>query len=208
MSAPTIKVEDHIQACDDGRRREREAGTLIGITIHRIDFPERNVASVADIAKAFREVPDARAATGGEMPYSVLALKDGRLQQALEVGDIGPHARSYNSSTIGLAAHGDFTKEVYRLNQWSNLAILTAWLCVYIGGEPKALVRGHDERPGGSSDPTKKCPGVFWPMDKFRELVSMRAVEIRTALNKDGELPASEVCFMAEKALLAMGLVF
>jgi hypothetical protein len=214
-----LAIENRIEACRDGVRHERDPEAIVGVSIHRIDLSKFGAEDAASIAKAFREIPELRKVTGGEMPYSVFALKDGRLQQALEVGDAGPHARKWSTPMVAFAALGDFTREGYRLGQWTGLARLTALFCVRQGwrasdvwrtieGRHVRRVCGHDELPGGSSDLKKECPGKLWPMAKFRELVNAYIDEARTVLNPKGELDEQAVQFAAEKALLEARLVF
>ena len=146
--------------------------------------------------------------TGGEMPYSLVVLPGGRVEQALEISDVGPHARRWNIPTIGVCALGDFRKHNPGHMQWAAALDLCAWLSVWLGAHPKTAVMGHDERPGATASPGKRCPGVRWPMELFRRESEARYAGILANLSLNGELPHGTVKLRAEKFLKERGLVF
>lgn len=206
MPAPVVHVRSRIKECAafDKRRHEVALKRRDGIAVHRI----ADAQDIVGLARAFGDTRPFQpgAYTGGELPYSVLVLPDGVVEQGLEIGDVGPHARRWNTPLIGVAALGDFRWHEPSLAQWQSAAVLCAWLRVW-GGWGSSSVHGHDELPGGSADAKKKCPGGKWPMDAFRRDVDAHVVAIKEALavNADG---AAEFPLRAERALVAMGLVF
>ena len=107
VPAPSIRITDRIAECDDGKRRPRH-GAPTGITIHRIGLSL--VHDMIGLAAAFRDTSPyaAGAYTGGELPYSLLVLPSGDIEQGLALDDVGPHARKWSSPTIGVALLGDF----------------------------------------------------------------------------------------------------
>lgn len=207
MSAPVVHVRNRIAECAvfDKRRHEKPLELRVGITVHRI---ERRYGGVVGLARAFNDTRPFQpgAYTDGEMPYTLLGMPDGVVEQGLELGDVGPHARRWSTPTIGVAALGDFRTEHPSPAQWQSVAVLCAWLTVW-GGWSVEAIRGHDERPGGSADHRKRCPGALWSMDGFRQDVAAHTVTIHEALavGADG---AAEFPLRAERALLSMGLVF
>lgn len=144
------------------------------VLIHRIGIGAR----AADIVGAFTGgIPEAAKATGYKMPYHFVVEEDGTCVQCLRLGVQGPHARSWNSHSIGVGMVGDFRRRGPLQAQWRSAVLLTALLRAPQGWK----VLGHDQAPGGSSDPSKQCPGAYWDMDLFMQDVVLalpRGVDI------------------------------
>ena len=182
----------------DKQRRERNLWEITGITVHRLGWSVGR--SAEQVSGAFQNTEEHAAGsyTGGEIPYTFLINNDS-IEQLLEMGEIGPHARRWSSPTMGIACRGDFRQQKPGLNQWALARDLCAMLSVFIGKDAK--LRGHTELPGGSSDPYKQCPGQGWDMEKFRADVGflVASVDWRDKVAASWE---------AEKRLLAAGVVF
>lgn len=133
--------------------------------------------------------------TGGEVPYQLIGLRGGGVDQALEIADYGPHARRWSWTAIGYAAVGDHDVDHPEMAQWEDAIEMAALFSAWFGRRPHDCVFGHDELPGGSADASKRCPGQFWDMEIFR----LKVREHRYAALKSAE---------AEQVLGAMGVVF
>lgn len=158
-----MNVVDVIKLVDDGKPAQRDVSLIKGLTIHRID----RWGDAIEICKRFTSDPEMMKYTGGEVPYTFFINDEGTVWQALPVSEIGRHARRWNVPHIGIAVIGDFRKEVPTGVQLAKLEQLCFELCValQISWED---VKGHDELPDGSADPTKRCPGKNLSMDHLR----------------------------------------
>ena len=161
-----LKFTDVIKQCDDGKHRTREPLTDIDtIAVHRIGKSLGEDAIT--ICRRFIDDPEVAKYTGGEVPYAfIIGVGPGStIWQCLPISEIGAHARRWNKQAIGVACIGDFRKHDMPDVQYAQLIKLLA--CLQFGFPRDLEIKGHDELPGASSDPNKKCPG-----DKL----SMRAV--------------------------------
>ena len=211
-----IVVHNRIAQCDDGRRRALAMESMTLHMQHRISFAGDDGAGVWDdvhtvpdeqltgplVARRFmdrRRYRDDKARdwrdrpgsyTGGEMPYPFVGRVDGFIDQCLEVGDYGPHARRWSWHAVATAWVGDFRSSRPTSAQWAAAvewaALWSAWSC-----PPK----GHDEAAGGSADSSKQCPGQMFSMDDLRQ---------QSAAHPLARLDQ----FEAERYLLGLGVVF
>lgn len=122
-----------------------------GIRIHRIrlkDVPLEETDAYA-IADFFEREPQW---AGPRMPYHIVFPVSGPPQQALELELIGMHAKGHNSSTVGLAVVGDFTKHEPTRIQTEGLTQVCLALDAWIGG---AAIDRHTS----IGNYPKDCPG-------------------------------------------------
>lgn len=177
-----MRVVDRRAACDDRRHRTVGAEQRQLVVVHRFGGARLpHIYSAAGIAAWYR---DNQEWTGGQMPYHFVILRDGTVEQALDLSDVGPHARRWNVPGLGVAAIGDFREHPPTLDQMAAAKALTAGLVAWIGRGPYDAILGHDELPGGSSDPEKRCPGVHWDMGDFRTAVALEVARLRCVLNE------------------------
>jgi hypothetical protein len=108
------------------------------------------------IAIAFR-FGNPASPTAGALPYHLLILKDGSVEQMLPLYTRGAHAIKANPFTIGLAvanAEGDPLTDAQKVALpfvFAALIPLNQLSCI-----------AHDQVPGGSTDAKKICPGFSW----------------------------------------------
>lgn len=164
----TLEFTDVISQCDDGKPHARELLTDIDtIAVHRIGKSLGEDAIT--ICRRFIDDPEVAKYTGGEVPYGFIIGANAHIWQCLPISDVGAHARRWNKQAIGVACIGDFRKHMMPVVQYDKLIKL---LAVLQFGFPRDLaIKGHDELPGGSSDPNKKCPGDLLPMGAVRSSV-------------------------------------
>ncbi|MFF2328054.1 MULTISPECIES: peptidoglycan-binding protein [unclassified Streptomyces] len=101
--------------------------------------------------------------------HYVVRSSDGQITQMVRDSDTAYHARSQNSSSLGIEHEGFiddpswFTDTMYR-----SSAALTAYLCDRYGiPKDRAHIIGHSEAPG--NDHTD--PGPYWDWNRYMELV-------------------------------------
>lgn len=158
---------DVISQCADGKVAVRDLDGIDTIAVHRVGFSLGEDAIT--ICRRFIDDPDVAKYTGGEVPYTFIIGENGTLWQCLPVSEIGAHARRWNAQALGVACIGDFRTYDMPDAQLRQLVKLCAALQYAF---PKGLaVKGHDELPGGSSNPNKRCPGDRLKMDEVRRLV-------------------------------------
>jgi len=122
------------------------------------------------IAQFYRTNAEARAATGGLMPYTFCALGDGEIQQAWPLSIVTPHAARFNVPAVGFAMLGDFRSGNPPTSEQYDAAICAcAGLLRYF---PRAQLVGHSELDGASRDKNKVCPGTLCDMDRMRRNVN------------------------------------
>lgn len=175
------RVRDVTEYTGDGKKRALDPRRVSKLIIHRVGInlkPSPPVVLGDDaitISRHFvgKGIPEVARATGGQQPYTFYVLKDGSIEQALELYDYGPHAMRWNDTGIGIACVGDFRFEEPTDEQWESLVWLCAQLCECCGIRPKD-VWGHTELPNSSADPDKECPGKYLPTHKLREQVNGR----------------------------------
>lgn len=163
-------VENHIAACRDRRRVELRPEQRKGWCTHRILLP--GCPDAPSIAAAFRDRRkfEAGSYTGGEMPYSIIVTEDGRVQQALELCEFGPHALTrWSTDLIGVAAVGDFRTHGPSSVQLDGLADICSILALWTGD---AEGIGHTSLPYDWDG--KECPGRFLSMTTLRSMVADR----------------------------------
>lgn len=157
-----IGILDFIDLCDDGKHKSR-AG-VEGVMIHMFGVP--GISGACGVAEFYRENPEW---TGGQMPYTYVCTESGGIEQALEVYEVGPHARRWSSPMIGIACIGNFNLRAPDYAQWGAAVWLASELTVALGIDVFSdTVVGHTEMPGATKTPGKICPGKLWDMGKFR----------------------------------------
>lgn len=137
------------------------------VVIHRIGTSIGTTA--LDICGSFHD-GEVGSYTGYKLPYHII-VEPGQAVQALPLSVKGYHAAVWNPRSIGIAFIGDFRTEKLPITQFREGVRATAAVLSALGLGVQALAK-HDELPGGSSDPDKKCPGDLFPWDKFVNAVA------------------------------------
>lgn len=162
-----MQLRNAIDECSDGRTRDIALRLRRALIIHRSGMGE----TAADISQAFQDREgEAGRCTGWQMPYTFVIRKDGTIEQALRVGDYGPHARAWNVTAIGLALVGDFRQHPATPEQWQALVDFCTLTCSWLGGV--STIFGHDEVQGGRKDRAKECPGEYLDLAYLRDEVT------------------------------------
>lgn len=149
------------------------------VMLHRITFAPRIPRSALTGQHLHDEFADTRefaagSYTGGHVPYQFLVRTDGTIDQLLEVGNWGPHARRWSNKAIAIASAGDFRTEKPTAPQWLAARELAALFRAWIGRRGQGglpTVIGHTEAPGATGQAGKECPGDLWNMLAFRTSV-------------------------------------
>ncbi len=163
-----LKFTDVIKQCDDGKHRTRTPLLDIDtIAVHRIGKSLGEDAIT--ICRRFIDAPEVAKYTGGEVPYGWIIGAGGTIWQCLPISEVGAHARRWNKQAIGVACIGDFRKHDMPTVQYHPLIKLLS--CLQFGFPRDLEIKGHDELPGASSDPNKKCPGDKLLMQSVRDAV-------------------------------------
>ena len=164
-----LNFTDVISQCDDGKHRTRTPLLDIDtIAVHRIGKSLGEDAIT--ICRRFTDDPEVAKYTGGEVPYGWIIGAGGIIWQCLPISEVGAHARRWNKQAVGVACIGDFRKHDMPGVQYDSLIKLLAALQF---GFPRDLaIKGHDELPGASADPNKKCPGDKLSMSNVRQSVA------------------------------------
>jgi hypothetical protein len=191
-----IRIIDAIAECDDGITTERNRSKIKRIVVHRVGKDMKYGINLGDTAWEISDhftgkndqYPEVKKATGGENAYTLMiggdcgdSQWDGVAWQILHPDDVGHHARRWwNVTALGIACIGDFRIKAVSPKQYEALVAVCAELCPLLGIDPLGYddrkvpyLAGHDQLPGGSSDPNKECPGMYLPMDRVRADVSM-----------------------------------
>jgi hypothetical protein len=158
-------IIDRTSECRDGRQRHVSLDRRSLIVIHRCGLGE----TAAEIARGFREIPDAAKATGGEMPYTFIVGRGGCIEQALEISERGPHARNWSTRGVGVGVVGDFRLHAPPPLQWSALVWLCSVLAPWLGGH--RAIYGHTDLDAATWDKDKICPGPLLCVDDLRASV-------------------------------------
>lgn len=171
-----MKIVNQIVACSDGILRPRNLDDVTSVMIHRIGpfLGSTEAKNAVAISKWFQMHEDAH--TGREMPYTFVIGKDGTTEQALALGDIGPHAKKFNKPAVSVAFIGDF-REVAPSSEAFHAGVeLVSELISWIGCGTLGIY-SHSEliAQGASSDRTKQCPGHLFSMNAFRSEVQLYA---------------------------------
>lgn len=173
------RVINVIRELDDGRQRERDVTRIRKIILHRVGTSLGHTGP--EIAKRFLHDPQVAKYTGGQNPYTFyVGYQYGRIWQALPVDEVGNHARRWNVEGLGIALIGDFRTEAPRADTtWGASLVLVSHLCEALG------LSADDVEPhtGGSLQGTtassaKDCPGRMFNMDRFREEVRIRMLNV------------------------------
>lgn len=120
--------------------------------------------TAAKMARVFR---NRALGTGGLMPYHLLVLPDGTVDQGVGLNYRGSHAMGVNWCSVAVAVVGEGQATVEQL---AVLPQLVAALVTWMRGNV-SMVIGHAEVPGGSADQNKKCPAPTVDMDWLRASV-------------------------------------
>lgn len=141
------------------------------LVIHRFDTHLNGVEmkDAVSVANAFHDTRPfmAGAYTGGKMGYHFI-INGETVYQGLPLSVRGVHAINFNARSLAIAIIGDFRRRAPSPLQFDTARDL----CVILQREfPNTIIRGHDELPGGSADPHKRCPGDSWSMGEFRKQV-------------------------------------
>lgn len=151
-------------------REVRDVGSraaVVGVTLHMFGVP--GIVDAAGIREFYRTHPEY---TGGKMPYTFVINPHGRIEQALGIYDVGPHALRWSSNTIGIVNIGDFNKHRPTQDQWVSTIDLTSEILLALGfGVTRTTLAGHTERPNSTKSKYKNCPGKLWDMNSFRDAV-------------------------------------
>jgi hypothetical protein len=174
-----VKIIDISKQVDDGKKRIRDFSAVDTIAVHRVGWILKRDGSLSskigdtaeEICEAFTSNPEVSKYTGGEIAYTLMVERDGTIKQCLPVDEIGAHARRWNKQAIGVACIGDFRHEEMGPDQRSALEDLLTLLCLSFNLDPLRAIRGHDELPGGSANPEKRCPGNRLIMGDLRRSV-------------------------------------
>lgn len=168
-SLPPPRVEDWIARCSSYVAAEPAPASLEQCTrlvIHRT----RKGANAEEIASVFAQHPELGPASGYQMPYTFVVGRGGDIQQALCVTDQEPHAKAWGVVGIGIGVVGDFRSGPPSNQQWHSLLVLCHVFSGWLGGAQ--AIRGHDELPGSTRDPSQRCPGPMLDMDRLRAQVT------------------------------------
>ncbi len=165
-----LRLTNVVTQCDDGKPRERDIAAITTIAVHRVGVSLGEDAIT--ICQRFIADPDVARYTGGQVPYTFIIGNDeiGTIWQCLPLSEVGTHARRWSAPAIGVACIGDFRKHRPGDVQMKQLIRLCGYLAYAF---PGIVIKGHDELPGGSSDPNKQCPGKYLDMDELRHNVSL-----------------------------------
>lgn len=191
-----MKLISIVEACDDGRPSPRATDAIEGFAIHRIGFDDwtdeqSTKATPLEIARRFIDDVDVAKYTGGEIAYTFLVDGSGDWWQCLRLTDTGKHARRWSAPMVGVGVIGDFRKRPPTPAQRASLVDGLGEMCPAFGIHPLATwwsgsvsvprIAGHDELPGGSSDPTKVCPGALLSVRDLRRDVALAIERQATA---------------------------
>jgi hypothetical protein len=179
----TLTIINVIDLVDDGKPAPRNFDQCDTVAVHRcgkdliygIDLGDTAEEICAHFTGRNDRYPDVAKATGGQLAYSLMIggdlgdpRWDGVIWQCLPVDDVGFHARRWSKPAIGVALIADPRKKPPSAKQRDALIDLLALLSVGFGFDPFKAIKGHDELPGGSGDPNKRCPGPLLPMNPLR----------------------------------------
>ena len=184
-------VEVIIDVVRDERYQQRDLSAIRGLMLHRIgvDLKTGNVigTEAIEICDAFTgRVPrwhKVASATGSQNPYTFYVGGDrghsdlnGKVWQALELTEIGHHARKFSRTYIGIGLIGDFRVTPPSAKQFGAAVSLCSDLCLMLQLSSHRVF-GHGEiegAHGGEKAPGRSaaCPGGFLPMGTFRESVA------------------------------------
>lgn len=191
----SYRVTNLIAECDDKKFRPVLPELRRGVMVHQFHVP--GIHSMVGVANFFRMNHQY---TGGQNAYTAGIWPSAEVEQALELGDHGPHGLAYSTPFLSLLVAGvDFDRVAPGHDQWERAVEVAADWCAWIG--PKYELVGHDEKPGASKDPHKSCPGKYWPMDTFRSAVASRIASIMLTVEPPN------VDFKLELRLLEKGFV-
>ena len=171
-------VIDRTATCYNGKSRELERKRLRYVIVHRISLEavhiEDDELDAGLLCRAFADVGELAAVTGGQPPYHFLVRTNGQAEQCLPISARGAHCKGYNAESIAVAVVGDFTKRPPSSHQYQAVVRLCAALSVINRG---LIIAGHTDLPGGSSDPDKVCPGELIPISVLIKAVTTTLID-------------------------------
>jgi hypothetical protein len=105
------------------------------------------------------------------MPYTLVVMRQGAIEQALPLSAVSPHAASWNLTSLGVGVVGDFRERMPTPFQMEALLWLNLWLCQLFTWKLPAAghMDVHTEGRPASGDPDKKCPGPFFSVADLNE---------------------------------------
>lgn len=188
MIPPAEVIIDRVRDHADQRR---DLNKIRGIMVHRCGINLRTGVIIGydavEICDAFTGRDERWASvaehTNNQNPYTFYVGgarghvdSDGKVWQALELNEIGHHARGLSPSHIGIGLIGDFRVDSPSAMQWGAAVGLVADLCLMLCLK-SSRVLGHGEAPkahGGDKAPGHPgaCPGDKLSMDVFRGSVA------------------------------------
>ena len=160
----SFSVIDKIAECQDHRSSPLSETKIDTIIVHRTIWTPNDAAG---ICKRFQEDPELAEITGGENPYHILinATDSGAsITQCIRLLEVGQHARRFNRRAIGVALCFDTLHAPLPHAMGQALIQVLKPLVFWAGPTVAGTLYGHDELPGASSDPNKKCPGIDMAM--------------------------------------------
>jgi len=189
-----LRILNRIEQCGGRHSQNRDVDDIEYGVVHRfgwhdlIEYERHGITPDAvGAAKYYETEPDARAATGGRMPYTFVNGIGGTVWQAIEFGSGSPHAKRFNTTGIGIACLGDFRFLPPTQEQlWSLVELCAALLRFW----PNLKLVGHDTLKGGMEDKDKQCPGRLLDV----ESVAADAVAINKRI-AGGELVRAGLTF-------------
>ena len=184
-------LEVVIDRCRDRRYQDRPLTLIRGLMIHRVGLDLKTNVTLGTDAVAISDTftgkdarwPDVARATGYQNPYTFYiggnrghADDDGRVWQALELTELGHHARIHSKRYLAIALIGDFRVEPPSAKQWGAAVSLCADLSLLLGLRSARTV-GHGEvegAHGGEKAPGRSaaCPGGLLSLGAFRGKLS------------------------------------
>lgn len=187
-SGVTRSVVDIREAVKDKRQQMRSLDSISGILVHRVGVNGRTGAVIGYDAESICAAFTGRrptwaqvaSATNSQNPYTFYigghGQHDGMIWQALDLQEIGWHARSYSRKSVGVAMIGDFRSSVdcYPTSAqmesliWLLSGLSTVLLDVEIGGHGEIPEAHGGEKAPGAPD---ACPGDLVDMDGIRSTV-------------------------------------
>jgi N-acetylmuramoyl-L-alanine amidase len=191
-------VQDRVRDCYRPSKG-LDRSTIRYVVIHHCSLEKYAPSPIKDAilnaAEMSARFKDRALGTGGLMPYHGLVTTNGMVEQAIPLSRRGSHAVGANWCGLSWCVVGG--EEPASEWQIEALARVVTLLVIYCRGS-EAMVVGHSEVPGGSNDPTKKCPWPSVNMGELREMVKQR-------LPCDLDLwPASRADMMCRRAGLVL----
>lgn len=151
--------------------KRRTLESVLGQVIHYNDLMAKYNWSFERCIEFY----DKLEATGNKWPYHIWIFKNGDAIQLLPLTVVGPAAENFNAHYTQIVLEGDFNKHPPTPDQAVTLVALCTALAM--GGQTEII--GHTEKPGGSSDPRKVCPGKHLNLDGLRTEVNQKLTSLQ-----------------------------